>query len=750
MVTAESGVAGGGGRGAAALLREVATARFARQVVLGRWFMVFACLLILSASGATYIFGIYSKVLKSSLGYDQRTLNTLSFFKDLGANVGVISGLINEVTPPWVVLAMGAAMNLPQLRGELGSDAMVTAESGVAGGGGRGAAALLREVATARFARQVVLGRWFMVFACLLILSASGATYIFGIYSKVLKSSLGYDQRTLNTLSFFKDLGANVGVISGLINEVTPPWVVLAMGAAMNLVGYLMVYLAVAGRTARPPVWLMCIYICVGANSQSFANTGALVTCVKNFPESRGIVLGLLKGFVGLSGAIFTQLYVAIYGDDAKSLVLLIAWLPAAISILFVHTVRIMPYRPSRRRADGEASAATNNDAFFCFLYISIALAVYLLTMIVVQNQTNFSHTAYVVSAAALLLVLFLPLVVVIKQEYQIKKELDDSLREPPTVTIEKPAAAAAAMQMSTSITKPKTETPSSSSPAPPSSCLGSCLKHMFNPPAQGEDYSILQALVSVDMLVLFLATICGVGGTLTAIDNMGQIGQSLGYPAKSIKTFISLISIWNYAGRVTSGFASEIFLTRYKFPRPLMLTLVLLLACVGHLLIAFGVPQSLYAASVIIGFCFGAQWPLLFAIISEVFGLKYYSTLYNFGSVASPIGAYVLNVRVAGYLYDVEAAKQHGGSLAGGDKTCIGVQCFRKAFLIITAATVAGALISLVLVWRTRNFYKGDIYAKFRENAAGDEATTECNSVTDNAVEKKSTLVNDGNNKKG
>jgi len=576
------------------------------------------------------------------------------------------------------------------------------------------------QVLTARFVRQVVLGRWFMVFACLLILSASGATYIFSIYSKVLKSSLGYDQRTLNTLSFFKDLGANVGVLSGLINEVTPPWVVLAMGAAMNLAGYLMIYLAIDGRTARPPVWLMCIYICVGANSQSFANTGALVTCVKNFPESRGIVLGLLKGFVGLSGAIFTQLYLAIYGDDAKSLVLLIAWLPAAISILFVHTVRIMPY-PRRGRGAGSPAAATSNDAFFCFLYISIALATYLLVMIVVQKQVNFSHAAYGVSAAALLLVLFLPLAVVVKQEYKIQKELEESLREPPTVTVEKPAAS---LQMAAAAKSQQSTTTEARPPPPPSSsCLGSCLRHMFSPPAQGEDFTILQALVSVDMLVLFLATICGVGGTLTAIDNMGQIGQSLGYQANSINTFVSLISIWNYAGRVTAGFASEIFLARYRFPRPLMLTLVLLLSCAGHLLIAFGVPHSLYAASVVIGFCFGAQWPLLFAIISEVFGLKYYSTLYNFGSVASPIGAYVLNVRVAGALYDAEAAKQHGGSLdAGGDKTCIGVQCFRKAFLIITAATVAAVLVSLVLVWRTRNFYKGDIYAKFRDNAAADD----------------------------
>ncbi|OAY73459.1 Protein NUCLEAR FUSION DEFECTIVE 4 [Ananas comosus] len=561
-----------------------------------------------------------------------------------------------------------------------------------------GDAAAAAAVCSAALAVQVVRGRWFMVFASFLIMAAAGATYIFGIYSKELKSVLGYNQQTLNTLSFFKDLGANVGVLSGLINEVTPPWVVLSIGAAMNLAGYLMIYLAITARTAPPPLWLMCLYICVGANSQSFANTGALVTCVKNFPESRGIVLGLLKGFVGLSGAIFTQLYLAVYGDDAKSLVLLIAWLPAAVSVVFVHTIRIMPYA---RRRPGDADP--HNGPFYCFLYISAALAAFLLVMIVVEQRVAFSHAAYAAGAAALLLILFLPLAVVVKEEVKLFIEKQRSLRSPPmSIAVEKPEPETAAPQL-----KPQNL----------NSKPWSCAARMLKPPARGEDYSILQALVSVDMLVLFFATICGVGGTLTAIDNMGQIGQSLGYPAKSINTFVSLISIWNYAGRVTAGFVSEIFLARYKFPRPLMLTLVLLLACVGHLLIAFGVPQSLYAASVVIGFCFGAQWPLLFAIISEVFGLKYYSTLYNFGSVASPIGSYILNVRVAGHLYDIEAAKQSpGGGGGGGDTTCIGVQCFKASFLIITATTVLGVVVSLVLVWRTRKFYRGDIYARFKD----------------------------------
>ncbi|KAL7614751.1 hypothetical protein Lser_V15G07985 [Lactuca serriola] len=556
------------------------------------------------------------------------------------------------------------------------------------------------------FAVHVIRGRWFSLFASFLVMTGAGATYLFGVYSKDIKSSLGYDQTTLNLLGFFKDLGANVGVLSGLIAEVTPTWFVLLLGSALNFGGYFMIWLAVTNRIAKPKVWQMCLYICIGANSQNFANTGALVTTVCNFPESRGVILGLLKGFTGLSGAIMTQIYLAIYGNDSKSLILLIAWLPAAISVVFVYTIRAMTLvrQPNELRI------------FYRFLCVSIFLALFIMGMTIAQNIVTFSRRAYAGSASVVIFVLFVPLFMAIKEELNLWVRNKHQPVIVPEVKIENmnqnhehQSTNPTSLELDNPNPKPKAKT--------------SCFANVFlNKPERGEDYSILQALLSTDMLILFVATFCGLGTSLTAVDNLGQIGESLGYPTKTIKSFVSLLSIWNYFGRIFAGFVSEILLVKYKFPRTLMFTLVLFLSCAGLLLIAFPIPGSVYVASIIIGFSFGAQLPLIFAIISELFGLKYYSTLFNCGQLGSPLGSYILNVRVTGPLYDQEALK--GLAKKGLDRSavkelvCMGNHCYRSSFIILACVCCFGGLSSLILVIRTRKFYNGDIYKKFRDEA--------------------------------
>lgn len=131
---------------------------------------------------------------------------------------------------------------------------------------------------------------------------------------------------------------------------------------------------------------------------------------------------------------------------------------------------------------------------------------------------------------------------------------------------------------------------------------------------------------------------------------------------------------------------------------------------------------------------------PLILGIISELFGLKYYSTLYNFGGMASPVGSYILNVRVAGRLYDQEAKRQNLNRAGSSAKalTCIGVQCYKSSFLIITAVTVASALVMLVLSWRTKEFYSGDIYAKFRDGLESEKVDS---AVEEEKLDEKSEI---------
>ncbi|GLJ16548.1 hypothetical protein SUGI_0283150 [Cryptomeria japonica] len=655
------------------------------------------------------------------------------------------------------------------------------------------------------FGKVVSKSRWFVLYVSFLIISFSGATYIFGLYSPAIKSALEYDQKTLNTLGFFKDLGANLGIISGLLNEVTPAWFVLAVGGVMNLTGFLLVWLSVTGRMAKPAKWQMFTYIAIGSNSQTFTNTGALVTCVKNFPQSRGIVLGILKGFAGLSGAIFTQIYHALYGNDPTSLILLIGWLPCLVCLSLMFIVRPMNPTPEFKEL----------NRFYYFLFIALALAGFLMVVIIIQNHINFPPVGFKLVAASVVVFLVLPLGVVAKAEWD---KVQAGLKPPAIELIEAgqandkedictgsspgdsghnridtglkgidPGANGSADQSSlkaeegklgaerelseaeqgenhqiqdTASSTPQVNFPRIEKNVPavynqPSKlevCTDKPKAQAFSHkrviqnlkefwcvrPKRGDDFTIPQAMVSLDMWILFIASTCGIGAALTAVDNMGQIGHALGFSLVDVSTFVSLISIWNFLGRVTSGFCSELLLQKFSLPRPVILTFVLSLACIGHLFIAFALPGSLYVASVVLGFSFGAQWPVIFAMISELFGLKYYSTLYNLVGSASPLGTYLLSVRVAGYLYDVEAIKQNKiaeGSSAqapaphGNDLLCTGVSCFRLTFIIMTLVSLSGALISGFLVVRTRDFYKGDLYAKYQAPQQKDKSQSESHS---------------------
>ncbi|KAH9299418.1 hypothetical protein KI387_031100 [Taxus chinensis] len=555
--------------------------------------------------------------------------------------------------------------------------------------------------------------RWMMAVTSFFILSFAGSTYIFGMYSQTIKANLGYDQEDIDMLAFFKDLGLNVGILAGFINEISCPWVVLGMGSVMNLGGYMMIWLSVTGRIARPEKWQMYLYQLIGGSSMTFINTGVIVTCVKNFPRGRGLVIGLLKGFVGLSGAIITQIYLAANEDDLSFLIFLAAILPTTVVIAFMVFIRPM-------ESPQEKNEIRN---FYVFLGMAILLAGFLMVFILLENRLQLPLAVVRLFAVITVVTIFVPLVVVIRSQLQ-----NPESREAPTSSdVEKYTLHPINKEMTSNgpVEISGAQNPKMDSSKDATNSEDYKIKSVKKWPVRGQDHTVVQALLSLDFWILFLATTCGLGSTITAIDNMGQIGKSLQYPKESISTFVSLFSIWNFLGRVGSGSISEILVQKYSIPRPLLLSLVLAIACVGHLLIAFALPGSIYVASILIGMCFGAQWPLLFSIISELFGLRHFAILYNISQSSSPLGSYLFSVRVAGYLYDRRAKVEYAKDRDKLEELmCVGRKCFCTTFLIMAALSMIGCAVAGVLVWRTRSFYKQDIYRKFNTDTKEDDDT--------------------------
>ena len=499
---------------------------------------------------------------------------------------------------------------------------------------------------------------------------------------------------------------------------------VLLLGAVQVSGGYLMAYLAVSGALAAPPVWAMSTFLCIGANGQTFFITAVLVSLVKRFPMSRGMVIGVMKGLVGLSAAVLTQFVRALYPQrdpaDAAKVLLFLGWFPAAVvafSYLF--------FRSQPTGGDGGDSGVAvveyeeNEPLYFSFFAgAMLTLAAFLMGIITLQNTIRpFPESLSCGVCLVTLLLLLLPLSVVYVSRLNSRRNGSHHVA---TINAREPLVAK--------------ETPDSSSygtfgeAAAAASNITRIDSFQRNFPARGEDHTLPQALRNLDFWLLVAIAMIGMGSGLTAMDNVGQVGASLGYSDASINTFVSMISIWNFLGRLGAGALSEVGLHQTGIPRPVFVMVALTALALGHTIMALALPGSLYVGSVLIGVSYGAHWSLIPTATSELFGLKNFGTLLNAVTMACPLGSYVLSVRVAGFFYDAEARKQHLlqplghlGLLSGyvpsefrlfsdenraGSLSCTGAVCFRLTFCIMAALCVLGCALCALLLSRTRKYY--------------------------------------------
>lgn len=281
----------------------------------------------------------------------------------------------------------------------------------------------------------------------------------------------------------------------------------------------------------------------MGGNSTTWMNTAVLVTCIRNFRKNRGPVSGILKGYVGLSTAIFTDLCSALFNDDPASFLLMLSITPLAVCFTAMLFLREIPPSNSSAAADDDKE---ESRYFWLFNGVAVVVALYLLAYDFIPNPSKLlSH----IFAAILLILLASPVVIPVYAFFSSRTRSGSDVERPAgaeaTEPLLKPEIAAESEPKEAAAVEEEEE-----------NVEGEEVKRR---PVIGEEHTIPEVLRSLDFWILFVSFLCGVGTGLAVMNNMGQIGLALGYADVSI--FVSLTSIWGFFGRIISGMVSEYFI---------------------------------------------------------------------------------------------------------------------------------------------------------------------------------------------
>ncbi|XP_039133943.1 protein NUCLEAR FUSION DEFECTIVE 4-like [Dioscorea cayenensis subsp. rotundata] len=573
--------------------------------------------------------------------------------------------------------------------------------------------------------------RWLVFVAAMWVQACAGIGYLFGSISPVIKASLGYNQRQLASLGVAKDLGDSVGFLAGALCEILPLWAAMLVGALQNFVGYGWVWLIVTGRLPALPLWAMCVLIFVGTNGETYFNTAALVSCVQNFPKNRGPIVGILKGFAGLSGAILTQVYAMIHIPNHAALIFMVAVGPSMVVIALMFIVRPV---------GGHRQVRPSDKSSFMFVYsVCLVLASYLMAIMLLEDLVDLSHSLIVVLTIVLFCLLLVPIVIPLLLTFYLDgtSPVEECLL-PETHQAEPSKLAQNAEQNEVILSEVEDEKPKDVDLLPAlerqkriarlqaklfqAAAVGAVRVKRIKGPHRGEDFTLMQALIKADFWLIFISLLLGAGSGLTVIDNLGQMSQSLGYEETHI--FVSMISIWNFLGRIGGGYFSEIIVRDHTYPRPVALAGAQVLMAIGHFLFAMAWPGTMYIGTLLIGLGYGAHWAIVPAAASELFGLKNFGVLYNFLTIANPAGSLIFSGLIASSIYDYEAEKQShehhiglkltGKLLYDSPLKCEGAICFFLTSLIMSGLCLIAVVLSMILVYRTKIVY-ANLYGKSR-----------------------------------
>jgi hypothetical protein len=607
--------------------------------------------------------------------------------------------------------------------------------------------------------------------AATVIQVCAGLTYSFGAYSENLRTTFGGSEKTVALLGTVKDAGAYFGLPGGALFDRCGPVVTLLVGACAHTLGFLGVYGVLVGKGpfagkengASPSLSYAAFVVFVSSNGNSLFDTAALLACMRYFPEDKAAVSGVLKAYLGLSSAVFQQVYATFVpfrperhagssrdddaSDRAARFVLLVAVVGGAAAVIgapfFLVREEAFEHREEAfERGDGSdgtenariddgsktgkktrtelartALSRLNRLVVALAIFVSVAAAANDPSVVGVPAPPLWVNGAFTLVIITLLIAPFASFAAI--GAFGTAKE--ETRRERSRETFGPTDADVG----STSLSDPLLSFPRSAVRSADDSAdeEGRSSEGPLFVGARRVDLDLLEAFKTPEQWLLFATISSSSGAAMALVNNLDQVSAAAGSAPAVASALVSAFSVCNCLGRLIGGELSELVFRKFGVSRVTCLGAAQVAVAFGLAVAAFfPTPLGVFVAVAAVGGALGAHWGALPALAAELFGAAHVGAVYGWLCVSPMLGSYVLSTRVFGDWYDDALAKQTSGGSdsAGGEKTqpCLGGECFRGAFLVGAACAFASAAVTCVLAVRCAR-----VYARLRGKLAAAEA---------------------------
>ncbi|KAJ7618509.1 major facilitator superfamily domain-containing protein [Roridomyces roridus] len=493
--------------------------------------------------------------------------------------------------------------------------------------------------------------------ASLLVAVGAGTNYVFSAYSPQLAARLNINHTQLNVVG----LAANVGVYAsgpfwGRIVDARGPRIPLGCSFVFLLLGYTGIRhfydAGVPEGTSLSSLGLGLLIACsfmTGAGGNA-GFTGVVNSTAKSFPDkARATTTGIVLSGFGLSAFFFSTIAHILYPGDTSSFLFLLACGTALATLTGFFFVRAIPLAATEIEHTGVTAVAAEAEA-------------------TLFGHVNDSHT---------------PL-----------------LNEPADTAQEEYVPDARGIELS-----------------PPRSSRQRSLSRSRKAEAFDGPNVYGRALwLNPDFWLLFaiLSLLSGTG--LMYINNVGSMSQALF--AKGNPTYdeveasrwqaaqVSLISIMNFSGRIVIGVLSDNLKNRFGLPRSYSAILVSTLFFFSQLLAAqIGDVQSLWKASMLVGFSYGTIFGLWPTLCIEFFGLSHFSENWGYLSLSPLVGGNLFSIAFGRNLDAHEPVESTAAvrAVAIAHQCLEGRSCYVATLGLTSIACFAAILLSGLVAWRER-----------------------------------------------